>query len=107
MLGVGLQVLRGMGLVLLLVAGLSVFIGLWSALRERQADLALLRLLGAPPRRAAGVLLLEALWLGLLAAAIALLLIVALSAGLGWWLMQTQSVVLVIDTPWRVLWPLP
>ncbi|HMN93098.1 MAG TPA: ABC transporter permease [Hydrogenophaga sp.] len=107
MLGVGLQVLRGMGFVLLLVAGLSVFVGLWSALRERQADLALLRLLGAPPRRVAGVLLLEALWLGLLAAAIALLLIVALSAGLGWWLMQTQSVVLVIDTPWRVLWPLP
>ena len=107
MLGVGLQVLRGMGLVLLLVAGLSVFVGLWSALRERQADLALLRLLGAPPRRVAGVLLLEALWLGLLAAAIALLLIVTLSAGLGWWLMQAQSVVLVIDTPWRVLWPLP
>jgi putative ABC transport system permease protein len=66
-----------------------------------------LRLLGAPPRRVAGVLLVEALWLGLMAAAIALLLIAALSAGLGWWLMQAQSVVLVIDTPWRVLWPLP
>jgi putative ABC transport system permease protein len=107
MLGVGLQVLRGMGLVLLLVAGLSVFVGLWSALRDRQADLALLRLLGAPPRRVAGVLLVEALWLGLLSAAIALFLIGGLAAGLGWWLMQAQSVVLVIDTPWRVLWPLP
>lgn len=107
MLGVGLQVLRGMGLVLLLVAGLSVFVGLWSALRERQADLALLRMLGATPRRVAGVLLVEALWLGLLAAAVALLLIGALSAGLGWWLTQAQSVVLVIETPWRVLWPLP
>lgn len=107
MLGVGLQVLRGMGLLLVLVAGLSVFVGLWSALRDRQADQALLRLLGAPPHRVAGVLLVEALWLGLLAAAIALLLIWALAAGLGWWLMQAQSVVLVIDTPWRVLWMLP
>ena len=34
---------------LLLAAGLSVFIALWSAVRERRADLAMLRMLGAPP----------------------------------------------------------
>jgi len=107
MLGVGLQVLRGMGAVLLLVAGLSVFIGLWSALRERQTDLALLRLLGAPPSRVAGVVLIEALWLGLLAALCALTLTWGLAQLLGWLLLQEQSVILDAGLPWRALWPVP
>jgi putative ABC transport system permease protein len=59
---------------LLLTAGLSVFIALWSAVRERRGDLALLRMLGAPPARIAFLLLAEALWLGVLASAAGLLL---------------------------------
>jgi len=70
LLGVGTDVLRGCGLVLLLCAGLSMFIALWSAVRERLPDLAMLRMLGAPPRRVAGLVALEALWLALLASAI-------------------------------------
>lgn len=107
MLGLGLQVLRGMGAVLLLVAGLSVFIALWSALRERRTDLALLRLLGAPPSRLAGVVLVEALWLGLLAALCALALTWGLALLLGHLLMQDQSIVLDAGLPWRALWPVP
>ena len=49
MVGVGTEVLRGFGAVLLLTAALSVFIALWNAVRERRADLAMLRMLGAPP----------------------------------------------------------
>jgi len=89
LLGVGSDVLRGFALVLLLAAGLSVFIALWSAVRERRADLALLRLLGAPPRRVAGLLLCEALWL----AALATLLGLAgghLLTGLVGWLLQAE-----------------
>ncbi|MFO1246061.1 MAG: FtsX-like permease family protein [Ramlibacter sp.] len=89
LLGVGSEVLRGFALVLLLAAGLSVFIALWSAVRERRADLALLRLLGAPPRRVAGLLLCEALWL----AALATLLGLAgghLLTGLVGWLLQAE-----------------
>ena len=52
--------------VLLLTAVLSVFIALWGAVRERRADLALLRMLGAPPGKVAGLLVCEALWLALL-----------------------------------------
>jgi putative ABC transport system permease protein len=67
MVGVGAEVLRGFGAVLLLTATLSVFIALWNAVRERRADLAMLRMLGASPRRLAALLVCEALWLALLA----------------------------------------
>lgn len=70
LLGVGTDVLRAVAGVLLLAAMLSVFIALWTAVRERRADLAMLRMLGAPPRRIAGVLLAQALWLALLASAV-------------------------------------
>ena len=46
LLGVGADVLRAFGAVLLVVAALSVFIALWNAVRERRADLAMLRMLG-------------------------------------------------------------
>ncbi|MGH6626482.1 MAG: FtsX-like permease family protein [Burkholderiaceae bacterium] len=73
MVGVGTEVLRGLGAVLLLTAALSVFIALWNAVHERRADLALLRMLGAPPAKVAGLVLCEALWLAILASALGLL----------------------------------
>eukprot|EP01034_Spumella_vulgaris_P037545 gene37545-46318_t len=60
--------------VLLAVAALSVFIALWNAVRERRADLAMLRMLGAPPGRVAGLVLWEALWLAAMASVLGLLL---------------------------------
>jgi putative ABC transport system permease protein len=62
-IGAGLDILRGFGTMLLVVAGLSVFVALTHAVREREADLAMLRMLGAPPRRVAALLAFEALWL--------------------------------------------
>ncbi|MFZ3127131.1 MAG: FtsX-like permease family protein [Rhodoferax sp.] len=94
MLGVGTDVLRAFAGVLLLTAGLSVFIALWSAVRERRGDLALLRMLGAPPRRVAALLLSEALWLGLLAAVLGLAVGQALTAALGWMLQLDQSLLI-------------
>ncbi|MEY2953441.1 MAG: hypothetical protein RLZZ401_1528 [Pseudomonadota bacterium] len=73
MLGVGADVLRGFAAVLLLMAALSVFMALWHAVRERQPDLAMLRMLGAPPRRLAALVLAEALWLAMTAGLIGLL----------------------------------
>jgi putative ABC transport system permease protein len=101
MLGLGTDVLRAFAAVLLLTAGLSVFIALWSAVRERRADLALLRMLGAPPRRVAALLLCEALWLGLLAGALGLLLGQGCTAALGWFL-QLDSSLLVGGWVWPV-----
>lgn len=61
--GAGLDLMRGFAVVLLLVAALSVFVALTHAVREREADLAMLRMLGAPARRIALLLAFESLWL--------------------------------------------
>jgi putative ABC transport system permease protein len=107
MLGLGTDVLRAFAGVLLLTAGLSVFIALWSAVRERRGDLALLRMLGAPPRKVAALLLLEALWLGLLAAALGVLAGQGMTAALAW-LLQLDNSLLIGGMAWPAgLWVVP
>jgi len=91
MVGVGADVLRAFGALLLLTAALSVFIALWNAVRERRADLALLRMLGASPARLAGLLLCEALWLAVLASMLGLAGGHLLTALLGFLLQAEQS----------------
>ena len=91
MLGVGREVLQGVGAVLLLTAGLSVFIALWSAVRERRADLAMLRMLGASPAKVSALLLAEGLWLALLATVLGLALGHGLAAVTGTVLQAQQS----------------
>ena len=59
MIGVGVEVLRAFGLVLVLVAGLSVFIALLNALDDRRYDLAVMRMLGASRAKLLGLMLLE------------------------------------------------
>ena len=83
MVGVGTRVLQGLGMVLLGVAGLSVFIALWSAVRERRADLAMLRMLGAAPLKVGALLLCESLWLAVMACALGLLAAHGLTALVG------------------------
>ncbi|NMM15080.1 MAG: ABC transporter permease [Rhodoferax sp.] len=99
MLGIGTDVLRAFAGVLLLTAGLSVFIALWNAVRERRADLALLRMLGAPPSKVATLLMAEALWLGLLAAGLGLAGGQALAALIGW-LLQLDNSLLIGGLVW-------
>ena len=94
LVGVGTRVLQGMGAVLLIVAALSVFIALWSAVRERRADIALLRMLGSPPWKVGVLLLCEALWLALLASALGLLAAQGLTGLLGWLWMADQGLAL-------------
>jgi putative ABC transport system permease protein len=105
MLGVGTEVLQALAGVLLLTAALSVFLALWSAVRERRADLALLRMLGAPPRRVAALLLTEALWLGLLAAVMGVALGQGLIVLLGRLLALDQSLLIGgLAWPPALLW---
>jgi putative ABC transport system permease protein len=107
MVGVGTDVLRALAGVLLLTAGLGVFVALWSAVRERRADLALLRMLGAPPRKIAGLLLCEALWLALLATVLGLLAGQGLMAIIAW-MLQLDKSVLIGGLAWPVeLWVVP
>jgi putative ABC transport system permease protein len=88
---VGVQVLQGLGVVLLGVAGLSVFIALWNAVRERRVDLAMLRMLGASPGKVGGLLLCEALWLAAMACVLGLLAAHGLMALVGALAMADQS----------------
>ena len=107
MLGIGTDVLRAFAGVLLLTAGLSVFIALWSAVRERRSDLALLRMLGAPPAKVAALLLTEALWLGALAAVLGVAGGQALTALLAW-LLQLDNSLLIGGLAWPLdLWLVP
>lgn len=107
MLGLGTDVLRAFAGVLLLTAGLSVFIALWSAVRERRADLALLRMLGAAPGKVASLMLCEAVWLGLVASVLGLLLGQAFAAALAWFL-QLDNSLLIGGLVWPVeLWVVP
>lgn len=80
MLGLGTEVLQAFASILLLTAGLSVFIALWSAVRERRADLAVLRMLGASAGKVATLLLCEAVWLAVVASGVGL----ALGQGFTW-----------------------
>ena len=107
MVGVGTDVLRGFGAVLLLTAGLSVFIALWNAVRERRADLAMLRMLGASPQKVAGLLVCEALWLAILASALGLMLGHLLTAAVGY-LLQAEKSLPVTGWIWLVQeWAIP
>lgn len=104
MVGAGTEVLRGFGAVLLLAAGLSVFVALLHSVRARQGDLAMLRMLGAPPLRVAALVSLEALCLAALACVIGLALGHGLTAALGALLAVQQS--LRISGAWYSMWEL-
>lgn len=70
LLGVGIDVLRGIAVLVLLSAALSMFIALYNALQDRKTDLAILRALGAPPLKLFFMLLVEGLLLALTGAAL-------------------------------------
>jgi putative ABC transport system permease protein len=59
--------------------------------RERRADLAMLRMLGATPAKVAGLLLCEALWLAVLATVLGLAAGHGLTALVGWMLEAERS----------------
>lgn len=89
--GVGIDALRGFAAVLILAAGLSVFIALYSALEERRYELAVMRTLGASPGKLFGLLIGEAVVLSLLGVALGLLLGHGLASILGAWLERQQN----------------
>lgn len=107
LLGVGADTLRGFAAVLLLVAALSVFMALNQSVRERQADLAMLRMLGAPRARLAGVVLAQAFTLAAVAGLLGLAVGQGLTGLLGWMLRAERSVhltgwLLVPEQAWLV-----
>ncbi len=80
MLGAGSAVLQGFAAVLLGVAGLSVLIAMLNNLRERRADWASLRLLGASRAKLTGLLLTQSAMLALLASVLGVFFAIAAGA---------------------------
>ena len=89
-IGVGVEALRAFAVILIIAAGLSVFIALYTALEERRYDLAVMRTLGASPGRLFGLLITEGLVLTAVGALIGIALGHAFASGLGVWL-ETQQ----------------
>jgi putative ABC transport system permease protein len=98
--GVGVEALRAFALVLILAAGLSVFIALYNALEERRYDLAVMRTLGASRGKLFGLLIAEGVVLALLGALIGLGLGHVLASALGAWL-ESQKQYPVTGLEWR------
>jgi putative ABC transport system permease protein len=90
--GVGVDVLRGFALVLMVSAGLSVFIALYNALNERRYDLAVMRTLGASPAKLMALMLFEGLLLAAIGAALGVVLGHVLTEFLGVALKAAQQV---------------
>jgi putative ABC transport system permease protein len=108
MLGVGVDVLRGIAALVLLSAALSMFVALYNALEERKTDLAILRTLGAPPMKLLLLLLAEGLTLALAGALLGWALGHVAVEALGHVLSQDQNLslsgwVVVADEAWLAL----
>jgi putative ABC transport system permease protein len=77
LVGLGLDAVRALALLLMLTAGLSIFVALYTALRQREADMAMLRVIGASRSSIFGQMLFE----GVALAAAGAMLGVALGHG--------------------------
>lgn len=94
MIGVGVEAMRIFGIVLVVAAGLSVFIALLNALEERRYDLAVMRMLGAGRARLMALVLLEGALLSLVGGVIGIAAGHALTSLLGLALQQTKQATL-------------
>ncbi|TDS16200.1 ABC transporter permease [Sphingobacterium paludis] len=74
LLGVGLDSLAILAYVIMFIAGLSVFISLYNALKERKYDLAIMRSMGASQTKLFGLVLVEGLVITFIGGLIGLLL---------------------------------
>jgi len=70
----GERVLRILAIVIIIVSALSIFISLYSSLKERRYELALMRVMGASPAKLFALIIIEGLLLAVLGYAIGLLL---------------------------------
>ncbi len=86
LLGVGVQTIQLIALAILLVSGLSIFISLLKAIRERRQELALLRTYGATSGQLLWLVLLEGLFLGFIGYVVGWLF-----GRLGLWVISTYA----------------
>jgi len=74
LMGIGFSTLQAIGLLMMLIAAMSVFISLLNSLKERKYELALMRSLGAASSKLFGLVLQESLLLCLVGYAFGIIL---------------------------------
>lgn len=94
MIGVGVDALRVFAVLLMVIAAVSVFVALMSALQERRYDLALLRTLGARPAMLFALLAAEGVTLVVAGVILGLVLGHAATEALGGWIARSN--------PWSI-----
>ncbi|GAB3030043.1 ABC transporter permease [Spirosoma pulveris] len=85
LLGVGVETLRGLAIVIMLISGISVFVSLYNSLKERRYEMALMLSMGATRAQLFGMLLLEGLVLALIGFVLGILL-----SRVGLWLFSSS-----------------
>ncbi|AUD04992.1 ABC transporter permease [Spirosoma pollinicola] len=85
LLGVGVETLRGLAIVIMLISGISVFVSLYNSLKERRYEMALMLSMGATRAQLFGMLLLEGLVLALIGFVLGILL-----SRIGLWLFSSS-----------------
>ena len=74
MIGIGVETLRWLALILVIVSALSIFISLFNSLKERKYELAVLRVLSSGRGRLFGLILLEGIVIAIIGTFLGLLL---------------------------------
>jgi putative ABC transport system permease protein len=74
LLGVGVEVIMGFAYLLITISTFSIFIGLYNSIKERQPDLAIMRVMGATRSKLFACVLLEGCSLTLAGSVVGLLL---------------------------------
>jgi putative ABC transport system permease protein len=85
LLGVGVETLRGLAIVIMLISGISVFVSLYNSLKERRYEMALMLSMGATRAQLFGMLVLEGLVLALIGFVLGILL-----SRVGLWLFSSS-----------------
>lgn len=85
LLGVGVETLRGLAVVIMLISGISVFVSLYNSLKERKYEMALMLSMGATRVQLFSMLLLEGLVLALIGFGLGILL-----SRIGLWLFSNS-----------------
>jgi putative ABC transport system permease protein len=100
LLGVGISLLQGIAVILIIVAGLGIFIALYNSLKERKYDLAILRSIGASRVQLLILVFLEGIMLTFLGAIIGIFLGHGFLAVL---VSQTDQAMVAAIQPWIFL----
>jgi putative ABC transport system permease protein len=73
-LGIGMDTIRALAWIIIIVAGISIFASLYQTLQDRKYEIAVMRSMGAGVSKIFGMVILEALFLGLIGYIIGILL---------------------------------